>query len=377
MAKEKTKIKNTDKVLDMADRRKQIASLYDGSDAALGSRFGKNARIAQGKRFDEKELTRILENVGGRGAKKSEYISLGNYAYATEPTFKNIVDYLANMFLWRYYYFPVKIREKADERAYGELYALMTEIIDGLSLETTMPEIIAKLLREGSVFLYAVKNTSSKTISTIMLNPEYCRPVMMSQYGTGIFQFDVTYFDSLKVDEKELVELLDLFPDELVKMYVDYKRGSGPRWNVVDGRYSTYVIMNQEEFPSYLSTLRGIFDYDEYRRNEVERNDAQLDVLVTHKIPTYENRLLFELPEVKGLHRSMSRSLAKNPRVRLMTTFGETQIHQLQENDKISVEVLEKAQEAIYDAGGLNSNLFMGATDESLKIALTKDQSAV
>lgn len=377
MAEENKKIENTDEVLSMADRRKQIDSLYDGSDAALGSRFGRKASNTQGKRFNSAELERIIENVGGRGALKSDYVGLGNYAYATEPTFKNVVDYLANMFLWRYYFFPVKVRENADEKGYEEIYNLMTEVIDGLSLEITMPEMITKLLREGSVFLYAMKNTSSKTVSTILLNPEYCRPVMMSQYGTGIFQFDVTYFDSFGVGGEEMLELLSLFPDELVGYYNAYKSGSGPRWNVVDGRYSTYIIMNQEEFPTFLSTLRGIFDYDEYRKNEVERNSAQLDVLVTHKIPSYENRLLFELPEVKSLHKSMARSLNKNPRIRLITSFGDVQLHRLQENDKTSVETLEKAQEAIYDAAGLNANMFVGDSDESLRFALTKDQSTI
>lgn len=229
MAKNENKKKDTSEVLDMADRRKQISSLYDGSDAALGSLFRKKKGSTQGRRFNQEELERIIENVGGRNVKKSDYIELGNYAYATEPSFKNIIDYLANMFLWRYYYFPVRVRERADDGAYGEIYDLMTDIIDGLSLETTMPEIIAKLLTEGSVFLYAIKNTSSKTVSTIMLNPEFCEPVMMSQYGTGIFQFDVTYFDTLGLGDEELEVVLDMFPDELARAYRDYKTGSGER----------------------------------------------------------------------------------------------------------------------------------------------------
>lgn len=377
MAKEKDKILDTDKNLVMADRRKQISRLYGGSDAALGSLFGKKSGNTQGQRFTEEELERILSNVGGRGAKKSDYIDLGRYAYATEPAFKNIIDYLSNMFMWRYYYFPVKIKETADTKAYGEIYELMTSIVDGLALETTMPEIIGKLLREGSIFLYAMKNTSSKTVSTIMLNPNYCRPVLMSQYGTGVFQFDVTYFDSLKIETEELEEVLKMFPDELAKAYLEYKLGRGKQWILADGRYSTYILVNEDEFPSYLSTLRGIFDYDEYRRNEVDRNSAQLDVLLTHKIPSYENRLLFELPEVQSLHKSMSQAIGRNPRVRLMTTFGDVQLHQLQDSDKVSVEVLEKAQEAIYDSAGLNSNIFVGETDKSLELALTKDQSFV
>ena len=82
MAKEKDKILDTDKNLVMADRRKQISRLYGGSDAALGSLFGKKSGNTQGQRFTEEELERILSNVGGRGAKKSDYIDLGQIGRA-------------------------------------------------------------------------------------------------------------------------------------------------------------------------------------------------------------------------------------------------------------------------------------------------------
>lgn len=378
MAREKF-ISNNDEVKSntkMADRRKAIEKIYGGSDEGIRRLYNKASGSNVGNRFNEKTIKQIIDQVGTESINKKTIYDLSNFAYATDSTFAGIIDYLSNMFTWRYYYFPVQTRDTAKESEYKEIYNLMTEIVDGLSLEVTMPTLIAKLLREGSVYLYAVRNRPSKTISTVVLNSAYCKPIMMSQYGTGIFQFDLKYFDDLGFRGEELEEVLEYFPEELVGSYREYKQG-GPQKIVLDGRSSTYLSTNEYGFPSHLSSLKSIFDYNQYRTNEVERNTAQLDKIITHKIPAYENRLLFELPEVQSLHKSMSKSIANNSKVRLMTTFGEVEIHDMQEASKVSNETLEKAQEAIYRTSGLNSSLFMGKTKESLDISLTKDQSTI
>lgn len=372
MAENKKPVKNTL----MADRRKQIEALYDGSDESLRNVFNRGVGSNIGSRYNQQHLQLILDQVGTRIMNRKDILSLTNYAYATDAIYSGIIDYLSNMFLWRYYYFPVQVKETAKDSDYEEIYNLMTEVADGLVLEVTIPTILTKLFKEGAVYIYAMRNRPSKTVSLMVLNSAYCRPVMMSQYGTGVFQFNLKYFDDLGFRGEELLQVLEYFPDELVSAYNEYKSG-GPQFFMPDGRTSTYLSVNDFGFPTYLNTLKSIFDYNQYRANEVERNTAQLDRIMTHKIPSYENRLLFELSEVRALHKSMSRSLANSSRTRLVTTFGDVQIHPMQEAAKFSSESLQKAQEAIYRTSGINSDMFMGKTKESLEVSLTRDQSTV
>lgn len=280
------------------------------------------------------------------------------------------------MFLWRYYYYPVEIKENPTGD-YKEVYNLMTSLVDGLSIEVMFPLIITKLFKEGSVFLYAIKDTKSKTISTMMLNSAYCKPLLVSQYGTGVFQFNLKYFDDLGLTKENLEQALEFFPEELVDAYKKWKNKTGEKFITLDGRYSTYINLNDYNFPTKLATIKGLFDYEKYRENEIERSTARLDKIITHKIPSYENRLLFELAEVKGLHKSMSKAFANNKRTRLLTTFGDVQIHSIQEDSKVSNEILEKSQAAIYRSAGLNDKQFMGAIKESLEFNLQKDESIV
>lgn len=376
MEQDKTKEKFISNVNKMADRRKQIEQIYDGSDESLRRIFNRASGASGGSRYNETTLQQILNQVGTENINKNDVFTISNYAYATDPTFSGIIDYLSNIFLWRYYYFPVQVKETAKDSDYEEIYNLMTEVADGLVLEVTIPTILTKLFKEGAVYIYAMRNRPSKTVSLMVLNSAYCRPVMMSQYGTGVFQFNLKYFDDLGFRGEELLQVLEYFPDELVSAYNEYKSG-GPQFFMPDGRTSTYLSVNDFGFPTYLNTLKSVFDYNRYRANEVERNTAQLDRIMTHKIPSYENRLLFELSEVRALHKSMSRSLANNSRTRLITTFGDVEIHPMQEAAKFSTETLQKAQEAIYRTSGINSDMFMGKTKESLEVSLTRDQSIV
>ena len=379
MAEEKKKFVES---LNMSDRRKQIDKLYDGSDDSLRRIFDKSSGSAIGNKYSEDYLNKLFRAVGSDALDRDLLNRITNYAYSTDPNFSSIIDYFANMYLYRYYYVPVKMRKNAEENDYPEVYNLMSEVIDGMSIETIFPMILTKLFTEGAVYLYTVRNRPSKTVSTLILNSEYCRPVMKSQYGTGIFQFSLKYFDDLVLYGQELEGILELFPEELVKAYEAYKDPTTKPnrsydWITLDGRYSTYINANEYSFPTLTNVIKSLFDYEQYRRNEVERSNAQLDTIMTHKIPSYENRLLFELPEVRSLHKSMSKILGQNKRTRLITTFGDVQLHPVQEQSKISNEAVRMGHEAIFRASGLNSNAFNGTIKESLDISLKRDQSTI
>jgi hypothetical protein len=85
--------------LNMADRRKQIERLYDGSEESLRRIFDKASGRKIGNRYNEEYLDRLIQSVGSEGLKRDELIDLTNHAYATDPNFANIIDYLSNMFL--------------------------------------------------------------------------------------------------------------------------------------------------------------------------------------------------------------------------------------------------------------------------------------
>lgn len=88
--------KNLDK---MSDRRKQIERLYDGSDESLRRVFDRASGRAIGAQYDEAAVQRLIDSIGTSNLQIEDAVDLANFAYASEPNFSNIIDYLANMFL--------------------------------------------------------------------------------------------------------------------------------------------------------------------------------------------------------------------------------------------------------------------------------------
>lgn len=298
-------------------------------------------------------------------------------AYAFYPIYATLIDSLKNMFYWRYTFYPRLVKEKQKTADYQEVYFNMAEVVDGLSIETTFPHLLGKLLVDGALFITTVKRTGSKTISTVVLPPERCRITGTTQFGTNVFQFDFGYFDDQGLTKEQLNLLFPMYPSEMKDMYEAYKRDSNLRWQKLSPKFSAGFVLNDQSFPSFLRSLGAIIQYDQYRTNELERNEQQLVKIIAHKMPTWEDKLVVEIPEMTALHKSMSKTLTKNKYVRMLTTFGDLDVLSIGEDQSKENKTLSNAYAAIYNVDGENENLYNGDTKESLEFSLRRKESIV
>lgn len=300
-------------------------------------------------------------------------------AYTFYPTYSTILDSLSNMYYWRYVFYPREVKEVSNnQQAFEEIYTQMAEVVDGLNIETTFPNLLTNLLINGSLYLTTMRRTGSKTLTTIILPHAYCRMTGITQYNTGVFQFDFSYFDSLGLDKEQLDIIFEYYPKEMRKMYDDYTADTNNmRWQKMNPKYSAGFMLNSNSFPTYLRALHTIIQYDQYRANELERNTQQLQKIIAHKLPTWEDKLVVEIPEMKALHKSMSKTLSKNKNARLMTTFGDMEVLSLGEDQSKENKTLENAFSAIFNVVGENDNLYIGNTKEGLEFSLRRQESII
>lgn len=305
--------------------------------------------------------------------------------YATNPIYAAVVDYLSNMYLWRYKVTPHRVYTKSKAKAkkqmkadeYNLTYNLMLEVVDGLSIETKFPALLSLLFTTGSVYFTTICDEDSITIDTLLLEPKYCRKIGETQYGTAIIQFDFSYFDNLGFNDKDLKDYLKSFPKEFTSCYNKYKKDNSLRWQVLDPRFSSGVMLNDVGLPRYLYLYGGILDYEKYQDNELKRNDNLLKYIVVHKMPHYEDQLIFEIEEVEAIHKSLKRIVETGNEARLITTWGDVHVDRISENDTSENQVLSKSFKAIFNNAGLNDGIFTSESVEGLKISLTRDRAMV
>lgn len=316
---------------------------------------------------------------------RTQIVKLSKELYAKNPIYASVINYMSNMFMWRYKVIPHKTYKKSKAKAnkklkrddYMLMYNQMLEVVDGLSIETKFPELLTILFTQGAVYFTTYCDEESITIDSLLLPDKYCRKIGETQYGTAIIQFDFSYFDDLGLKTDEINDYFKSFPKEFKSKYSKYKHDTNLRWQELDPHFSSGILLNEFSIPTYIYILGGILDYEKYQDIELERNENMLKYLVVQTMPVYQDKLIFEMDEVDALHKSLRKVIDKGEKTKLITTFGDVKLLKVAENDTVANEVLAKAFKAIFNNAGFNSGIFTSESVEALKMSLIRDKGIV
>lgn len=359
------------------NRVQKLEKLYS-DDASLKRRYDQSLTYKKGTYSTAKQVRTALEEAISN---RSTVVETSKRLYATNPIYASVVDYISNMYMWRYKALPHKVfRKQANMlniEEYQSTYDLIVEVVDGLSIETKFPAMLSLLYINGAVYFTTLCDEESITIDTMLLPDNYCRKIGETQYGTNIIQFDFSYFQNIGVQGKDLQDLLNSFPKEFRAGYKKYLANAKERWQTLDPHFSSALLLNDMSIPTYFYLLGGILDYEKYQDNELERSDNSLKYLVVHSIPHYEDNLIFEADELKAIHKSLKRIVDTGEKARLITTYGDVHVDRISESDTSENQVLSKAFAAIFNNAGFNSGLFTGDSATALEMSLIRDKGRV
>ena len=138
----------------------------------------------------------------------------------------------------------------------------MLDLVDGMSLEVKMPQLLTRLWLEGGIYITALFVKESSAVDLIILPNKYCKRIGETQYGTGIITFDFSYFDSLGLDKEGVKELLQGFSEEMQEKYLFYKTNPEMRWQMLDPSFSTAILQNEKSIPLTFYVYGSILNYE-------------------------------------------------------------------------------------------------------------------
>ena len=313
---------------------------------------------------------------------RKQLVKASRLLYAINPTYFKIINYYAPSFLPRYYitprYMPMRMSKKLEGDQWFEVYSSMIEYADGLNLDVKMIDLLRTIFIEGGVYFTTFFSEESQCVDTIILPSEYASRVGETELGTDVIQFDFSYFDALGLNEEEMDDLLKGFPLEFSELYRAYKADSTKRLGILNPAHSSCVLLNSKAIPTLFYAAVGIKNYEGYTQNELDKSTQALQTIVEHHIPTYQDKLLLESPEMNLLHKKLSTITRSGKNTRLVTTIGDVKVHQLLEDaGNVADNTLENAYKSIYDAAGVNNGLFYGDNQYSVESSLSIDRGLV
>ena len=274
-------ISNTSEATFRINRIKKIQEMYV-DEPSVQRRYDQTVRYNATTYADAAAVRQALRDAI---TNNETIIESSRQLYAINPIYQAVIDYLSNMYMWRYKVTPHKIytkskakrRKATDAENYGLIYSQMLEIVDGLSIETKFPTLLTNLFINGSVYFTTLYEEESMTINTLILPSDKCRKVGETQYGTAVIRFDFSYFQNLGLDNDDLQELLKMFPKDFRSKYNKYLSNSTDyQWQTLDARFSSGILLNEVAIPTLFYLYGGILDYEQYQDNELERNENLL-----------------------------------------------------------------------------------------------------
>lgn len=354
---------------------KKLDQIYAGESAL--SRIQKHRttnRTLFGIRTKEQLKQQVQNNIDNPGG----LAALSKLLHSLDSNYAKIISYYAHMYNIRYTVVPVKTDHKSqvDGDAYLEMYNQMMEVVDGLSLETLIPSLLEEVFLSGSAYVTSEKNNAAKTASLIILPPEFSRIVLKTNLGTNVIEFNFKYFDAFRSDEQKK-EVLELFPKEFTTLYSEYLKNTQLEWKMLDPRHSTAFTMNDKQIPPFINALDGILEYETVRGNEIEKSDNELKSIFIHRIPVEDGEPIFDINEVVAIQQKIAQIVGNHKGLDSITTFGESEIHRLQDEGKMENKRIEQSFKTIYNSAGINANIFNGTIDKALEINLSTDKALV
>lgn len=362
-------------------RVKKLENLYS-DEMSTRRRYNQSTSYSTTEYNTAAEVRKALKDAV---ANKDSIVEASEKLYTTNPIYASIINYLTDMFMWKYKVIPHRIYTKSKAKARREIkeddfrmmYNLMLEVTEGLSFKTKIPSMLRRLFVTGSVFFTTLCDEDSLTVDTLILPTKYCRKIGETQFGTAIISFDMSYFRDQGLAESELKEYFKSFPKDFERGYRAYLKDAKQQWCELDPHFSSGILMNDLGIPTYIYLLGGILDFEKYQDNELERNENNLKYLVVQTIPHYEDQLIFEVDEVAALHRSLKKIVDTGDKARLITTYGDIKVEKISENDTTENQVLSKAFQAIFNNAGFNSGIFTSESVEALTLSLIRDKGMV
>lgn len=361
-------------------KRKPLASSYSSIQSARNyfqrNRNNTTSSVDIASFTEGSQLDTYFRNPGQNNEK---CIVLSNTLYDTNRVYAQLLEYLSNMYYWRYTVTPRKVGnsdKKITKEQYYKNYTSMLEYVEGISIETVFPTLLLNIFKNGKVNFTVSFNKASKTISTIILPDKYCKPTFLTQYGTQEIMFDFKFFDDLGLQKNQIAELLNTFPEEFTELYYQYKeQGTGDRWKILNAKHSTCISMNEESFPTFLSIFYDLIDYKTYKLNELDRSLNMLERIVVQEVDMESTGL--DMEEIGELHDSLVGVICQNKGSMLVTTPGKIAVEQLQEDIGQENKTLTNSYKSIYDNAGFNNALFTGENDSALKASTDRDLAYV
>ena len=213
---------------------------------------------------------------------------LARYLENTSQIFQRLIGYLPSIAM----VCPVVIPTRQDLGTMKNKYQDAVNYLTLLNLPHNLLQVYRVCFREDIFYGLEYENKDAYFIK--QLNPDYCR-ISGVEYGSYVFQMDMSYFDNTKNNDVD-IELLDEYeqyiPAFFKKAYNNYKKDSNAKWAELPGENTICIKLKEELdycYPPFASAYKDVTDIVDYKALAKVAEEQANYKIIGFKIPRLDS----------------------------------------------------------------------------------------
>jgi len=293
------------------------------------------------------------------------------YIYGASSHFRRLIQYFVGLSDLAYVVSPYRIDPKsANVKSINRNYRKVLNTLSAMSIKTQFPKILTVCLRED-VF-YGTMHVGNDSIMIQQLPSDYCS-ISCIENNVPNVTFDFSYFDAHK-------ELLDFYPEEFRRKYLEYSKKRSTRFIELDAPTSFAIKCNADildyAVPPFAGILREIYDIEDYKQLRMTKTALENYAMIVMTLGVdKDGNWTIDLDKAKEFWRNLDAVLPEEVGS-ILSPMPVNKISFEKSNTGDTDEVAE-AEQNLFSAAGVSSLLFNNpkASANALLLSIKADQA--
>lgn len=307
--------------------------------------------------------------------------TLSNYMFKVSGIYRRAIMTASTLPTYNYEVLPITLRPDLEISVIEEVELKKNLFLQNSNIRGDLATVMFYIFKDGRYYGLIREKEDGRGMFVQDLPVEFCRIRNKDLYGRWIIEFDLRYFDNVPVESGEdrakiRVAALESMPKEIIDAYNAFKAQKIGHWVVLNSE-QTLAIVPFDGDPLIMGGIPDLINLMD-TKDIVKGIDKQaLKKLVISQLPLdKDGNLVFDLEEAGEIHQTMA-SILQDSMVDILTTFGETEVANLEARDSLQGDKLAKVERNSYNELGLPSTMFNPDSSTATQYAIENLQSLV
>lgn len=307
-----------------------------------------------------------------------------NLFFNKSGIYSRLCRYMAYLFKYDWIVTPIGYDSKIKPEKIKEGWYKASILLNNSQLKKNFGEIALRVVRDGCYYGYKLEQNAQVLLQDLPV--DYCR----SRYeinGLPIVEFNLKYFDDNFKDAQYRLRVIKMFPKEIQKGYVAYKKGTLPQdfagdqkgWLPLEPGKAVKFNLSSTDRPLFSSVIPSLLDLEEAQEIDKKKMLQQILKIIIQKMPIDKNGdLIFDVDEAQTLHANAVAMLGDTIGVDVLTTFADVDVADLSDKGNVSsVDQLTKVERAVYNDAGVSQMQFNTDGNLALEKSIANDEATM